>query len=154
MRLRAVSDTATNGTVQRQALRLIEFLKKEQPTILLTDYTLPGITGLEFFKLIKPLYPELKVAILSMHDEESLVRMALKEGIQDEQAFRARVVKDLKLDDLAHLVGKSKILQGLCTMGIACRALLHACCGDRPERCRLRRARGSTSLRIRRPKMR
>ncbi len=29
MRLRAVSDTATNGTVQRQALRLIEFLKKE-----------------------------------------------------------------------------------------------------------------------------
>jgi two-component system, NarL family, nitrate/nitrite response regulator NarL len=57
------------------------FLAKEQPAILLTDYSLQGITGLELFKRIKPLYPKLKVALLSMHDEDSLVRGALKEGI-------------------------------------------------------------------------
>jgi DNA-binding NarL/FixJ family response regulator len=39
------------------------------------------MTGLELFKKIKPSYPKMKVAVLSMHDEASLVRNVLKEGI-------------------------------------------------------------------------
>lgn len=65
----------------KSAEEVLEALKKEQPDILLTDYSLPGITGLELFKRIKPTYPKLKVAVLSMHDEASLVRNVLKEGI-------------------------------------------------------------------------
>jgi len=59
----------------------LKAVKKDMPDILLTDYSLPEMSGLELFKLLKPQYPELKVAMLSMHDEESLVRAVLKEGI-------------------------------------------------------------------------
>jgi two-component system, NarL family, nitrate/nitrite response regulator NarL len=65
----------------RSAEEVLEFLKKDQPDILLTDYSLPGMTGLDLFKKIKPLYPKMKVAVLSMHDEASVVRNVLKEGI-------------------------------------------------------------------------
>jgi two-component system, NarL family, nitrate/nitrite response regulator NarL len=63
------------------AEEVIEFLKKDQPDILLTDYTLPGMTGLDLFKKVKALYPQIKVAVLSMHDEASIVRSVLKEGV-------------------------------------------------------------------------
>lgn len=63
------------------AEEVVEFLKKQQPDILVTDYSLPGMTGLDLFKKVKPLYPTMKVAVLSMHDEASLVRNVLKEGV-------------------------------------------------------------------------
>lgn len=60
---------------------VLEFFKKDQPDILLTDYTLPGISGLDLFKRIRGSHPKVKVAMLSMHDEASLVRNVLKEGV-------------------------------------------------------------------------
>lgn len=63
------------------AEEVLEFLKNDQPDILVTDYSLPGMTGLELFKKVKPLYPNMKVAVLSMHDEASLVKNILKEGV-------------------------------------------------------------------------
>lgn len=61
--------------------QVLEFLKRDQPDILLTDYSLPGMTGLELFKKVRLIFPKIKVAILSMHDEASLVRNILKEGV-------------------------------------------------------------------------
>jgi two-component system nitrate/nitrite response regulator NarL len=60
---------------------LLEFLKKDQPDILLTDYSLPGISGLEVTRLVKRDYPKIKVVALSMHDEGHLVKSMLKEGV-------------------------------------------------------------------------
>lgn len=60
---------------------VIEFLKKQQPDILLTDYSLPGMNGLELFRKVKASYPKIKVTLLTMHDEASVVRTTLKEGM-------------------------------------------------------------------------
>ncbi len=60
---------------------VIEFFKQEQPDILLTDYSLPGISGLELTRAIKRDYPKTKVVALSMHDEAHLVKSILKEGV-------------------------------------------------------------------------
>jgi DNA-binding NarL/FixJ family response regulator len=65
----------------RSAEEVLEFLKKDQPDILLTDYSLPGMSGLDLFKRIKANNLKIKVAVLSMHDEASVVRNVLKEGI-------------------------------------------------------------------------
>jgi len=65
----------------RSAEEALQVIKNDTPDILLTDYSLPEMSGLDFFKLLKPNYPGLKVAMLSMHDEESLVRAVLREGI-------------------------------------------------------------------------
>jgi len=59
----------------------LEKLKLQQPDILLTDYTLPGMTGLELSTKVKELYPNIKRVILSMHDEGHLVKQVMKEGV-------------------------------------------------------------------------
>ena len=59
----------------------LEFFKTDQPDILLTDYSLPGISGLDLTRLIKKDYPKTKVIALSMHDEAHLVKNILKEGV-------------------------------------------------------------------------
>ena len=51
------------------------------PDILLTDYSLQGASGLELFRRVKLKFPQTKVVILSMHDEESIVSPLLKEGV-------------------------------------------------------------------------
>jgi two-component system nitrate/nitrite response regulator NarL len=59
----------------------LEFFKQEQPDILLTDYSLPGMSGLDLTRAVKKTYPVVKVVTLSMHDETHLVKDVLKEGV-------------------------------------------------------------------------
>lgn len=62
----------------------VEALQKMEnalPDILLTDYTLPGMTGLELCAKTKEKYPAVKRVILSMHDEGHLVKQVMKEGV-------------------------------------------------------------------------
>ncbi|MEQ8879759.1 MAG: tetratricopeptide repeat protein [Cyclobacteriaceae bacterium] len=50
--------------------------------LLITDYNLPDDDGLSLIRRVKVKYPELKIIVLSMHDEAHLVQEILKEGIQ------------------------------------------------------------------------
>ncbi len=59
----------------------LRFLQVSLPDIVLTDFRLPGLTGLELAIVVKEKYPKVKRVILSMHDEAILVRQILKEGI-------------------------------------------------------------------------
>jgi DNA-binding NarL/FixJ family response regulator len=49
--------------------------------ILITDYNLPDKNGLYLVRECRKLYPELKIIVLSMHDEAHLITEILKEGI-------------------------------------------------------------------------
>jgi two-component system nitrate/nitrite response regulator NarL len=64
------------------AEQALQFLKKEQPDILLTDYSLQGTTGLELVRKVKDNYPLVKTVMLSMHDEAHIIKAALKEGVE------------------------------------------------------------------------
>jgi len=57
------------------------FISVQKPDVLLTDYSLPGMNGLELIRQTKILYPGIKAAMLSMHDEPSIVREAIKLGV-------------------------------------------------------------------------
>ena len=59
----------------------LKVLVERQPDILLTDYSLPGMTGLELSVIVKGTYPTVKRVILSMHDEGHLIRQVMKEGV-------------------------------------------------------------------------
>ncbi len=61
--------------------KVLPFLEIQQPDIVLTDYSLPTMNGLELISAIKSIYPSLKCALLSMHDEPSVVRQAMKSNI-------------------------------------------------------------------------
>jgi two-component system, NarL family, response regulator NreC len=51
-----------------------------QPDILLLDLSMPGLGGLEALPLIRKHAPQVRVLILTMHDDESYLRQALREG--------------------------------------------------------------------------
>jgi two-component system nitrate/nitrite response regulator NarL len=59
----------------------LELLKKNDYDILVTDYEMPGITGLQLVKAARTLQPEMKIIVLSMHDDPSVVREMLREGV-------------------------------------------------------------------------
>lgn len=49
--------------------------------LLITDYNLPDEDGLSLVRKVKRKFPEIKILVLSMHDEAHLVKEILKEGI-------------------------------------------------------------------------
>jgi len=59
----------------------LRFVQTTLPDILLTDYRLPGLSGLELAVAVKKKFPTVKRVILSMHDESQLVKQILKEGV-------------------------------------------------------------------------
>lgn len=82
--LRSMFDQDTRFTILGYASSAEEALKKleaQTPDILITDYRLPGVSGLELSILVKEKYPSAKRVILSMHDEGLLVKQILKEGV-------------------------------------------------------------------------
>lgn len=67
----------TSGTVSGA----LELLTQKTPDVLITDYNLPDNDGLSLVKKVKRKYPNIKIIMLSMHDEAHLVKEILKEGI-------------------------------------------------------------------------
>ena len=67
----------TAGNVQDT----LDQLTRMTPDLLITDYNLPDGDGLQLVRQIKKKYPDIKILLLSMHDEAHLVKEILKEGI-------------------------------------------------------------------------
>ena len=66
----------------RSGEEVLDFLQKEQPQVLLTDYSLPGVSGLDFVRQVRRNYPLIKIIVLSMHDEAHIIKSILKEGAE------------------------------------------------------------------------
>ncbi len=58
----------------------LELLARSRPEIVVTDISLPGLSGLELIKEISRLYPALPTLVLSMHDEMVHGERALRAG--------------------------------------------------------------------------
>lgn len=59
----------------------LDLLTRLHVDLLITDYNLPDDDGLSLVRKVKRKYPDLKIIVLSMHDEGHLVKEILKEGI-------------------------------------------------------------------------
>jgi two-component system, NarL family, nitrate/nitrite response regulator NarL len=62
-------------------LEALAMLKQEDFDILVTDYEMPELTGLELIKAAKAAQPEIKIIVLSMHDDPAVVKELLRAGI-------------------------------------------------------------------------
>jgi two-component system response regulator NreC len=58
----------------------IEMVSDTQPDILVLDVSMPDLDGIAVTKKLKPLYPDLKILILTLHKDDALLREALKSG--------------------------------------------------------------------------
>jgi DNA-binding NarL/FixJ family response regulator len=82
-------EAATNG---REAVELAVALK---PDVVVLDWSMPELNGLEAAKQIRAALPETEILIFTMHESEELIREALSAGV------RAVVVKS---DVEGHLI--------------------------------------------------
>jgi DNA-binding NarL/FixJ family response regulator len=60
-----------------EALRDIPRLK---PELVLVDITLPGMSGLDLIKRLRPKYPEIKLLVISMREEQLYAARVLRAG--------------------------------------------------------------------------
>lgn len=61
----------------------LEIIEKQKIDIVITDISMPVMTGIELTKIIKTRYPEIKVIVVSMHNDRAVVSeimMAEAEG--------------------------------------------------------------------------
>lgn len=67
----------TAGTVKDT----LDAFTQKNVDLLITDYNLPDDDGLALVRRVKSKYPNVKIIVLSMHDEAHLIKEILKEGI-------------------------------------------------------------------------
>ena len=73
---------------------LLQEIKLQQPDLIITDITMPGMNGLEISKRVLSEYPKIKILMLTMHVQGEYVKSALKAGVT------GYVLKDSAPDDL------------------------------------------------------
>ena len=59
----------------------LQYFEETEFDILISDYNLIDDNGLELIRKVKKLYPNLKIIVLSMHDEAHLAQEIIKEGV-------------------------------------------------------------------------
>ncbi|MBI9055240.1 MAG: response regulator transcription factor [Bacteroidales bacterium] len=59
---------------------LFELLKSNTPDLIITDISMPEISGIEVTKYVSENYPDIKILILSMHTNEEFITKALSSG--------------------------------------------------------------------------
>jgi len=60
--------------------QLLPLVENTQPDVILLDLSMAGLGGLETLPLIRKLQPSIHILILTMHDDESYLRQALRDG--------------------------------------------------------------------------
>lgn len=59
----------------------LAYLKQHDVDLLITDYSMPDMDGVTLVKRAKQIKPELKIIVLSMHDEVVMIREMLAAGV-------------------------------------------------------------------------
>jgi hemolysin D len=95
--LSSVADFEIVGTANSgsEALAQIEEL---HPDIALVDIEMPGMNGLEITRTISEQYPQTKVLVLSIHDDEHYIRDSLQAGA------KGYLLKNTPPEELAHAI--------------------------------------------------
>ncbi len=63
-----------------EALEALNLAQELQPDVILLDLTMPGMGGLDALGSLRAVAPESRVLILTMHDDDSYLRRALRAG--------------------------------------------------------------------------
>jgi two-component system response regulator NreC len=58
----------------------IDLVQKNHPDVLVLDISMPDMDGLSVIRKLKPDFPELHILILTLHEDEALVKEAIKAG--------------------------------------------------------------------------
>jgi len=76
----------------------IEFIKDEEPDVVLMDLNMPGIGGMEATRRLMARHKTLKVIVVTVHDTEPFPQQLFKAGA------KAYLTKGCKIDEITHAI--------------------------------------------------
>jgi two-component system, NarL family, response regulator NreC len=76
----------------------INKVQQLKPDLLIVDMVMPGINGIEIIKQLLAQFPEIRIIVLSLHDDENYVVNALRNGAS------GYVLKESSTADLIHAI--------------------------------------------------
>jgi DNA-binding NarL/FixJ family response regulator len=102
----------------------VRVILEQRPDVVLLDLRLPGLSGVEVMRQVRPQAPEVRFLILTTYDTESYIAPALAAGA------RGYLLKDATLDEL--MQGLRSVVQGRPALepGVAARLLDRMVDGD------------------------
>ena len=77
--LKDIEDFSIVGEAEN-GVDAIEKIKKLSPDLLITDISMPEMTGIEVINIVKKDFPELKTLILTIHSEEEFIEQIFRSG--------------------------------------------------------------------------
>lgn len=80
----------------------VDLVKKLNPGVAVLDLMMPGLNGLDVARQLHKQTPQVKIIILSMHDDEGFILEALSNGVS------GYVLKDAGSADLIHAIREVK----------------------------------------------
>lgn len=84
----------------------LDMVKQLEPNLILTDIVMPVMSGEELVKVVKSLYPEIEIVVLSSYGEFEYVRSTFQNGVAD-------YLLKPKLDANSLLAVLKKTVQGM-----------------------------------------
>ncbi|PZD95265.1 two-component system response regulator [Paenibacillus sambharensis] len=85
----------------REALEMVDELR---PDIMFTDIHMPSISGIELSRMVLDKYPDIKIVIVTGHDEFEYAHESIKIGITD------FILKPIRASELLHVTEKLNTL--------------------------------------------
>jgi len=85
---------------------LFEKLQHQIPDMVITDISLPDMSGIELTKKITESYPDIKVLMLSMHNNEEFITNSLRAGAH---GYLSKDIQSTELLEAIHAVMDGKI---------------------------------------------
>jgi two-component system, NarL family, response regulator NreC len=58
----------------------IAMVEKFRPDVLVLDLSMPDLDGISVTRKVKPRFPELRILVLTLHEDEALLKEAIKAG--------------------------------------------------------------------------
>ena len=80
--------------IAASGMEALGFIKTTEFDLMITDYAMPCLNGSELVKAAKAAQPEMKIIVLSMHDDPSVVKELLRLGV-DGYILRKDTYKNL-----------------------------------------------------------
>jgi len=102
--LRSVLETRVDWNIvaeARDGKEAIQLVNQTTPDIVIVDYGLPVINGIEVTRQIRARHPQVEILMFTMHDDEALIAQALEAGVRayllksDAQAYLLAAVEAL-----------------------------------------------------------
>ncbi len=84
-------------------LELLDQLQETIPDIIIMDLSMPNLSGLKTAEIIKKVFPQIKIVIMTMHQNQAFFLQACKIGVD------GYVLKD-EIENITHII--TTVLQG------------------------------------------